>query len=65
VRLSTLNQAITDVIAGPAKRQELALSLDGKINYALRRKRTWRWPRCRNGPQIRRRSAQDRSEARR
>ncbi|EGD60737.1 putative methyl-accepting chemotaxis protein [Novosphingobium nitrogenifigens DSM 19370] len=38
-RLSTLNQAITDVIAGPAKRQELALSLDGKINYALRQEK--------------------------
>jgi hypothetical protein len=36
MRMSALNDAISDVINGPAKRQELALTLNGKINYILR-----------------------------
>jgi methyl-accepting chemotaxis protein len=35
-RLSTLNSAITDVINGPAKRLEIALSVDGAVSSLLR-----------------------------
>ncbi|NKI99297.1 methyl-accepting chemotaxis protein [Novosphingobium sp. SG707] len=36
MRMSALNDAISNVITGPAKRQQRALTLDGKINYVLR-----------------------------
>ncbi|OAN65380.1 methyl-accepting chemotaxis protein [Sphingomonas sp. TDK1] len=38
-RLSTLNQAISDVISGPAQRQETAQSVSGGISYILRQEK--------------------------
>ncbi|MGN8001531.1 methyl-accepting chemotaxis protein [Sphingomonas sp. 22176] len=38
-RLATLNQAISDVIAGPAQRQEIAQSVSGGISYILRQEK--------------------------
>jgi len=38
-RLATLNQAISDVIAGPAQRQEIAQSVSGGISYVLRQEK--------------------------
>jgi methyl-accepting chemotaxis protein len=38
-RLGTLNQAISDVIAGPAQRQEIAQSVSGGVSYVLRQEK--------------------------
>ncbi|RSV36185.1 methyl-accepting chemotaxis protein [Sphingomonas sp. ABOLE] len=38
-RLATLNQAISDVISGPAQRQEIAQSVSGGISYVLRQEK--------------------------
>ena len=38
-RLAMLNQAISDVIAGPAQRLEVAQSVDARISYVLRQEK--------------------------
>ncbi|MET3713190.1 methyl-accepting chemotaxis protein [Sphingomonas trueperi] len=38
-RLGLLNQATSDVIAGPAKRLEIAQSVDAKVSYILRQEK--------------------------
>ena len=38
-RLATLNQAISDVIAGPAQRQDIAQSVSGGLSYVLRQEK--------------------------